>query len=195
MAKIDHDTTETAPVQAMKAIQAIKAQAIPTQAIPEKVPVAVDVTVRAMAEEDYEAVHELWMTISGFGIRSIDDSKEDVLRFIRRNPLTSAVAVLPDGRIIGSILCGNDGRQASFYHVCVARPYRRQGIGTAMVGYCMRALDAEKINKITLIAFTRNDGGNAFWKQIGWTKREDLNYYEFVLNKENITQFIEGSEA
>ena len=46
------------------------------------------------------------------------------------------------------------------------------------------------INKVSLIAFTRNDAGNAFWNQIGWTRKTDVNYYEFVLNQENITQFI-----
>ena len=44
-------------------------------------------------------------------------------------------------------------------------------------------LKKEKINKVSLIAFTKNDVGNAFWNQIGWTKREDLNYYEFTLNE------------
>ena len=47
----------------------------------------------------------------------------------------------------------------------------------------------EQINKVSLIAFTQNDIGNAFWKQIGWTKREDLNYYDFTLNEKNITAF------
>ena len=67
---------------------------------------------------------------------------------------------------------------------------RRQGIGKAMVVFCMEALKKEQINKVSLIAFTKNDVGNAFWKEIGWTKREDLNYYDFVLNEENITAFI-----
>ena len=49
------------------------------------------------------------------------------------------------------------------------------------------------INKVTLIAFKSNDAGNAFWKTIGWTC-SDVNYYEFVLNRENITQFIGGGE-
>ena len=31
---------------------------------------------------DYEAVHALWMSIHGFGIRSIDDSREGVERFL-----------------------------------------------------------------------------------------------------------------
>ena len=53
----------------------------------------------------------------------------------------------------------------------------------------MQALKKDQINKVCLIAFTQNDIGNAFWKEIGWTKREDLNYYDFTLNEENITAF------
>ena len=66
-----------------------------------------------------------------------------------------------------------------------------RGIGKAMVVAAMEALKAEKINKVSLIAFTRNDIGNAFWKEIGWTKRQDLNYYDFTLNEANITAFIQ----
>ena len=144
-----------------------------------------------MTEQDYDAVRALWLTIRGFGIRALDDSREDIVRFIRRNPTTSVVAEM-EGKIIGSILCGSDGRQGALYHVCVAEAYRRRGIGTRMVVYCMNVLRELKINKINLIAFTKNDGGNAFWKQIGWTCRSDCNYYEFVLNEANITRFIES---
>lgn len=146
-------------------------------------------TIRTMTIEDYKGLHELWMTISGFGIRSIDDSEIGVERFLKRNPTTSVVAVASDGSIVGGILCGHDGRRGCLYHVCVRSDYRRMGIGKAMVVYCMNALKAEKINKVSLIAFTRNDIGNAFWNCIGWTKREDLNYYDFTLNEENITAF------
>ncbi|MCD7835437.1 MAG: GNAT family N-acetyltransferase [Lachnospiraceae bacterium] len=146
-------------------------------------------TIRAMTIEDYEGLRGLWMTISGFGIRSIDDSKDGVGRFLKRNPGMSVVAAASDGSIVGGILCGHDGRRGCLYHVCVRADYRRMGIGKAMVVYCMNALKAENINKVSLIAFTRNDIGNAFWNCIGWTKREDLNYYDFTLNEENITAF------
>ena len=145
-------------------------------------------TVRTMQIEDYEGVHELWMTIKGFGIRSIDDSKEGVERFLKRNPTTSVVAEM-DGKIVGSILCGHDGRRGCLYHVCVHEDYRMHGIGRAMVTECMKALQREGINKVSLIAFTQNDIGNAFWREVGWTKRDDLNYYDFVLNRENIENF------
>ena len=144
--------------------------------------------IRVMTAEDYESVHALWMTIKGFAIRSVDDSKEGVERFIRRNPDTSVVAE-EDGQIVGAILCGHDGRRGCLYHVCVHPDYRRRGIGKSMVVFCMNALKKEKINKVSLIAFTANDIGNAFWRTIGWTRREDLNYYDFVLNEENIVNF------
>lgn len=145
-------------------------------------------TIRTMTIEDYEGVYALWMSIKGFAIRSIDDSKEGVARFLLRNPDTSVVAV-EDGRIIGAILCGHDGRRGCLYHVCVRQECRMRGVGKAMVVYCMEKLKAEQISKVSLIAFTANDVGNAFWRRIGWTKREDLNYYDFVLNAENITAF------
>ena len=118
--------------------------------------------IRAMTVEDYDQLHALWMRIKGFGIRSIDDSKEGVERFLKRNPTTSVIAEI-DGKVVGK----------------------------SMVAYAMSALKEEHINKITLIAFTKNDIGNTFWNTIGWTKRPDVNYYEFVLNEENITAFIE----
>ena len=150
------------------------------------------VTFFPMTIGDYDEVRALWMTIRGFGIRALDDSREDIERFLRRNPATSVVA-RADGRIVGSILCGSDGRQGALYHVCVAREYRRQGIGTRMVGYCMQQLRRMGINRVVLVAFTSNEEGNAFWKRIGWT-RADVNYYTFTLNEKNITRFI-GEET
>ena len=144
--------------------------------------------VRTMTIEDYQGVHDLWMTIKGFAIRSIDDSLEGVERFLKRNPATSVVAE-ENGEIVGSILCGHDGRRGCLYHVCVREDCRMRGIGKSMVVRCMEELEKEKNSKVSLIAFTENDIGNAFWKEIGWTKREDLNYYDFVLNRENIINY------
>ena len=151
-----------------------------------------EVEILPMLPTDYDAVRALWMTIRGFGIRALDDSREEIERFIARNPTTSVVA-RRNGRVVGSILCGSDGRQGSLYHVCVAKDCRRQGIGTGMVAYCMRRLKEMGVNKVSLIAFRSNNAGNAFWKTIGWTC-SDVNVYEFVLNKKNITRFIKGGE-
>ena len=149
---------------------------------------AVCYTVRAMQMEDYPRIYTLWTGIEGFGIRSIDDSKEGVERFLKRNPETSIVAEA-EGEIIGTILCGHDGRRGCFYHVCVKQGFRKQGIGKAMAVAAMKALQAQQINKVCLIAFLDNQVGNQFWKSVGWTFRNDLNYYDFTLNEANITAF------
>lgn len=144
--------------------------------------------LRVMTIDDYPQVYALWMTIHGFGIRSIDDSQQGVALFLRRNPTTCVVAEL-DGQIIGSILCGHDGRRGCLYHVCVAEKFRKHGIGQQMVQFCLEALKAEGINKVNLIAFKSNEVGNRFWQCLGWTQKDNANYYECVLNEDNLTTF------
>ena len=92
------------------------------------------VTVRSMQIEDYDQVYALWMTIHGFSIRTIDDSREGVERFLKRNPGISVVAEM-DGRVVGAILCGHDGRRGCLYHsVCmrITDARDRQGDGGAL---------------------------------------------------------------
>ena len=108
-----------------------------------------EILIREMTIEDYEAVYHLWTEIRGFGIRSIDDSKEGVERFLKRNPTTSVVAV-QNGRIVGNILCGHDGRTGCFYHVCVDPDYRKHGIGYRMVRAAIHALQKESARSASL---------------------------------------------
>ncbi len=147
--------------------------------------------LRAMKIEDYEEVFQLWESIKGFSIRSVDDSFQGIEKFLIRNPDLSVVAVNENGQIIGTILCGHDGRRGGFYHVCVKEEYRHLGIGHKMVEVCTKNLQKEGINKINLIAFTKNKVGNAFWKMLHWKSRSDVNYYEQNLNEANTTYMVE----
>ena len=149
---------------------------------------ASEVAIRSMTEEDYNAVHALWMTIHRFGIRSVGDTRASVVRFLRRNPGISVVAECK-GEIVGSILCGHDGRTGCFYHVCVREDMRRQGIGRRMVRKAVDALSREQISKISLLAFADNALGNGFWKKLGFVRREDMNNYEWQLDETDVTSF------
>lgn len=141
--------------------------------------------VRIMTIKDYDEVFKLWQTIEGFAIRSIDDSREGIERFLKRNPNTSVVYE-ENGKILGAILCGHDGRQGCLYHVCVHNEHRNRGIGHEMVTAAVEALRDEKINKVSLVAFTQNQIGNTFWNELGWKYRQDLNNYDYTIQVDPI---------
>ncbi|MDR0948285.1 MAG: GNAT family N-acetyltransferase [Lachnospiraceae bacterium] len=145
--------------------------------------------LRPLAATDYQELYALWKSIKGFSIRYVDDSKEGIERFLDRNPSLSVAAVAQD-QLIGAILCGHDGRQGCLYHVCVQEQYRCCGVGKAMVTYCVEALRKVGITKVKLIAFTKNDLGNGFWTKLLWTKRSDINYYDFTLDERNTSETV-----
>lgn len=79
--------------------------------------------IRSMCIEDYEAIKQLWLTTSGMGLNDVDDSYEGISRYLKRNPTTSFVAEV-DGEVIGSILCGHDGRRGFIYHTTVKKQFQ-----------------------------------------------------------------------
>lgn len=131
--------------------------------------------IRIMTPDDYDAVHACWMACTCMGLNTIDDSREGIIRYLERNPNTCFVDE-QEGTITGAILAGHDGRRGYIYHTAVNPAYRRQGIGTALVNAALHALANEGIIKVALVAFSRNDAGNAFWESLGFTACGDLTY-------------------
>ena len=129
---------------------------------------------RLMTIDDYEAAYDLWIKC-GNGLNDKDDSRDGIEKYLKRNPNTSYVAEL-DKKVVGVILCGHDGRRGIIQHACVSPDYRRMGIGKELVNLALAALKKEGINKVLLVAFKKNEDGNAFWESQGFSLREDLNY-------------------
>ena len=129
---------------------------------------------RLMTIADYQQCYDLWLKC-GNGLNDKDDSLEGIDKYLKRNPSTSFVATC-DEKVVGVILCGHDGRRGIIQHACVSPDYRRLHIGGKLVNLALEALKKEGINKVLLVAFKKNEGGNAFWEAQGFTLREDLNY-------------------
>lgn len=143
-------------------------------------------TIRVMTLADYPAVYALWLATPGMGLNDVDESEEGIRRYLSRNPATCFVAL--EGReLIGVILSGHDGRRGMIYHMAVARQHQRQGIGSRLLERALEALKKEGIHKVTLVAFERNQAGNAFWESQGFEKREDLVYRNKALTHLNRT--------
>jgi ribosomal protein S18 acetylase RimI-like enzyme len=135
-----------------------------------------------MTIADYGRVYALWMTCRNMGFNNLDDSREGIEKYLKRNPDTCFVALEGDA-LAGVILCGHDGRRGFIHHMAVAEGYRDNGIGTALVDAALSALRAEGIHKVALVAFKYNEAGNAFWEKMGFTVREDLNYRNRALSE------------
>ena len=133
------------------------------------------ITIRVMTIQDYDAVYDLWIHTPGMGLNSTDDSREGIAFYLKRNPETCFVAE-ENGKIIGVILSGHDGRRGFIHHTAVLPDYRKQGIASSLVNHAMNALEKQGIHKVALVVFEKNQIGNAFWEHIGFTDRSDLTY-------------------
>ena len=141
-------------------------------------------TVRPVTADDYDALYELWNSAeqSRRALNPVDDSREGIERYLKRNPDTCFAAV-KDGRIIGVILTGHDGRRAIIHHMCVHPDYRRMGIASRLVALAEEALKKEGIQKVFGLVFKDNAAANAFWEQQGYSLRTNLNYRNKSLNE------------
>jgi ribosomal protein S18 acetylase RimI-like enzyme len=139
---------------------------------------------RPMTVKDYEAACQLWKKSSGIGLRSLDDSKEGIRKFLERNPNT-CFAAENAGELIGVILCGHDGRRGTIYHLAVEVSNRRKAVGQTLVGLATEALRVQNIHKVSLVVFASNKEARTFWTSIGFAFREDLVYFDNVLNMDN----------
>lgn len=132
----------------------------------------ITIQFREMAPTDYQAVATLWQAAEGVVLRDVD-RLDAIARYLERNLGTSFVAV--DGeRLVGTVLCGHDGRRGYLQHLVVAAPYRRQGIGRALVERALGALQGAGILKCHLMVLPGNTAARGFWASIGWAERPDV---------------------
>ena len=87
--------------------------------------------IRVMNPADYDSVCALWKSCKNMGLNNLDDSREGIERYLRRNPASCFVAE-QDGMIVGVILSGHDGRRGFIYHLAVAEGFRRQGLASEL---------------------------------------------------------------
>ena len=135
--------------------------------------------IRTFESSDYVAARALWEQSEGVGLSAADEAPA-ILAFLARNPNMSFAAV--DGQLVGTVLCGHDGRRGLIHHLVAATSHRRRGIGTALLKRSLEALRREGIAKCHLLVFRSNEAGAAFWRQVGAEEREELAVFSMMTN-------------
>jgi len=129
--------------------------------------------VREITISDYQALHSLWRNCTGIGLHNDEDCEYGIGLYLARNPGLSFAEVHQD-KIIGAVLCGQDGRRGYIHHLAVAENHRRCGIGTALVDNVIGRLRQKGISKCNGFVFDDNHDALEFWQRIGWAQRDDL---------------------
>jgi len=135
----------------------------------------VDIEIREMSIQDYEQAVELWNRMDGLAL-SEADSKERIEAYLLRNEGLSFVAAAKE-RIVGTILCGHDGRRGFIYHVAVSPDYRGRKLGNRLVEKSLEQLKVQGIDKCHLFVLEDNALGGKFWSAVGWQKRNGFYIY------------------
>ena len=130
-----------------------------------------------MKIEDYDEIFEMWQITTKRAL-SDADSRESIDSYLKRNPEMSQIAII-DGKIVGTVLAGHDGRRGFIHHMAVLPEFRRKHIGNALATEAIKKIMADGIDKTHIFCYQDNLTGQNFWKSLGFKKRGDL----FVFSK------------
>ncbi|WP_433694026.1 GNAT family N-acetyltransferase [Herbaspirillum seropedicae] len=134
--------------------------------------------LRFFGMEHYSEARRLWSECDGVALTDADDAL-NIGNFLERNTGLSFVAITGE-ELVGTILCGHDGRRGFIHHLAVAPKARRRGIASRLVAASLQSLKANGIEKCHLLVFVNNRQGNEFWRSIGAKFRNELGLYSLT---------------
>ena len=122
----------------------------------------------------YDEAAKLWAATEGVGLTK-GDSKDAIQKYLNRNPGLSFVCTDPERNIlVGTILCGHDGRRGIIYHLAVNKEYRGKGLGKKLLEHSLEKLKGSGITRCLIVVKEDNSTGTEFWIRTGWDERPDV---------------------
>ncbi|HWQ84987.1 MAG TPA: GNAT family N-acetyltransferase, partial [Anaerolineales bacterium] len=116
--------------------------------------------------EDLSGVLELWGN-AGPGVHlGRSDTPEEIHKKLAHDPDLFLVAE-QEGRLVGAVLGGFDGRRGMVYHLAVASEQRRQGLGEALMQAVEARLREKGCLRYYLLVTQDNESAMKFYEQRG----------------------------
>ncbi len=126
--------------------------------------------------EDYPAARLLWENAGpGIQLRRSDDPDE-IQKKLQHDPELFLVAEA-DGKILGTVLGGFDGRRGMVYHLAVTESSRKQGIGELLMDELERRLKSKGCIRCYLLVTVENEGAMRFYEKRGWAHMKNVTTY------------------
>jgi ribosomal protein S18 acetylase RimI-like enzyme len=134
-----------------------------------------------MSISHYDDAYKIWQESEGLYL-TIGDTNDAVQKYLDRNPGMSFVCIdKENNRLVGTILCGHDGRRGFIYHLAVRKGYRGRSIGKTLIEKSLAKLKAGGIARCILFVKIDNKESAEYWVNLGWDKRNDLDMFSIDL--------------
>lgn len=133
--------------------------------------------IRPMTIDDYDEVYAMWLITTRRALSAADE-RDQMARYLKRNEGLSQVAIV-DGKIVGTVLAGHDGRRGFIHHMAVLPEYRRRRIGHALAEKAIEKISSECIDKTHIFCYQNNETGQKFWSDFGFVKRDDVYVFSY----------------
>lgn len=117
--------------------------------------------------DDYVAIRHLWENMEKGVHVGRSDEPEEILKKVSRDPDLFLVAEL-EGKIVGSVIGGFDGRRGILYHLAVAKTQRRHGVGSKLLVEIEGKLRNKGCLKCYLMITPDNPEAEVFYQKHGW---------------------------
>lgn len=118
---------------------------------------------------------DLWGSAGdGIHLRKSDEP-EEIAKKLQRDPDLFLLAEV-DGRLVGAVLGGFDGRRGMMYHMAVHKAFRRRGIAKALMDELEHRLRMKGCIRYYLLVTQDNQQAMQFYEHYGW-ERMDLFAY------------------
>jgi ribosomal protein S18 acetylase RimI-like enzyme len=122
--------------------------------------------IRRMTIGDHRHAHRIWKNARGICVVA-EDSRGGIALYLSRNRGLCFVATV-DREVVGTVLCGHDGRRGILRHLAVKPAFRNRGIGSALAARCLAVLSRQGIRKCNLYVMRDNPSGMRFWERMGY---------------------------
>jgi ribosomal protein S18 acetylase RimI-like enzyme len=129
-------------------------------------------SLRSANTADVPGLLSLWVEAAENDSRPAD-TREAVLALLSRDPDAVIVAAADHGELAGSIIAGWDGWRYHLYRLAVRPTWRRQGVGSALLGAAedrFKALGATRADAMVLVS---NDLGQRLWQASGYSEQAE----------------------
>lgn len=125
---------------------------------------------------DYEQVYKLWESIEKGVHVGRSDTPDEIKKKLTRD-LDLFLVAESDGRIIGSVIGGFDGRRGLIYHLAVLASSRGMGVGSCLMDEVESRLRAKGCLKCYLLITEDNLEVADYYQRRGWKAMDTVHLY------------------